>query len=615
MEKTTNKSTGLENAMIVEKPKKIFSIRTVIKVLILSLVIYILLGLRYYPHDVAVWLWKYKTFIAIGALCIIGFWKWRKMKRFPKLIRIPLRIVLMLTTVLMLCLFLIPKAYYHTYRWYVCAVMDKEEIHEMPYTENERLHDKETVDAYAHSKTNGNLPVTTPRLITNNFIDSSHIAWSMSRSPIKKNFWQFDDDITKAYIIPAHTAMPNIVKHSYDVNFTVGEAMHWDKNAFVNAVKRLRHRYFNYETDKVVVLEKSKGEYVLEVTLIKWTGWLFPIPVIGGVIEIPSREVSTGGMFIRTIIGQGTFIPASDFHKYPYLDGQNLFSEEYARFYAEVFSYRNGINEAIGNKKSAVEIPDVENSSNHYPFFSYYNWSKTKIKTPNGLYMFIPLEPSDSINSSMAISFFMKADGLGKIYYYDHASVQDGTSGVSIVGGTVKKVYPQYAWGGGHFRIADVRLYLPNIPELTDTSHKTIPNYFFITSVVAINEKTNMVDASAIPDIVAINMSDNNFPPVKLDGYHPENWINQMRVAYKLESLTPQKVDTIRNKVVVITDTIRNSIPAIQQPDAPVVPVTVKTDTVKKETPVLKQPAVVKDTVKPVVKQQPQKPKPKKKKG
>lgn len=611
MEATTNKPTEIANATVVEEPKKsfwlkvknIFSMRTVIKILILSIIVYILLALRYYPHDGAVWLYKMKTFIIIGILCIIGFWKWRKMKRLPKLIRIPLRLVLIVTTILMLCLFLIPKAYYHTYRWYVCTVMDKEEIYEIPGTGYERVLDLETVDAYAHSKTNGNLPVTEPHLIKNDFLDSTHVAWSMMRSPIKKNWLQWDDDITKAYMIPAHTAMPNIVQHSYNVNFTVGEAMHWDKNAFVNAIKRLRHRYFNYETDKVVVLEKSKGEYVLEVTMVKWTGWLFPIPVIGGVVEIPSREVSTGGMFLRTLIGQGKFIPASDFPKYPYLDGQNLFSEKYARFYAEVLTYRNGINEAIGNMKSAVEIPDIEYSSNTYPLFSYFDWSKTKVKTENGLYMYIPLEPTDSINSSMEISCFLKADGRGKLYYYDHAKAEDGISGVSVVTGASKNAYSNYVWGK-HFRITDIRPYFPDIPELVDTSHKTLPNYFFITSVVAINSQTGKVDAGAIPNLLAINMSDNKHPAIKLDGYHPENWIHQVRAAYGFKSLVPEKIDTIRNKVVIITDTIRNTIPAIQQPVVPLVPVPEKKDTVKKEIPVLQQPAV-KDTVKSVVKNKP----------
>ena len=495
--------------------------------------------------------------------------------------------------------------------------MDKEEIFEMPGTESERLHDIETVDAYAHSKTNGNLPISSLHLIKNDFIDSSHVAWSMSRSPIRKNLWQIEDDITKIYVIPAHTAMPNIIQNSHDVNFAIGESMHWDKNAFVNAIKRLRHRYFNYETDKVVIVEKSKGEYVLEVTLIKWTGWLFPIPVIGGVVEIPSREVSYGGMFIRTLIGQGTFIPASDFPKYPHLDGQNLFSEKYTRFYAEVFSYRNGINQAIWNKKSAVEIPDIEYSSNTYPLFSYYNWSKTKVKTENGLYMFVPLEPTDSTNSSMEISFFLKADGRGKVYYYDHSRAQDGISGVSTVFGAVKKTYPNYGWGT-HFRIADVRPYFPDIPELVDSTHRTIPNYFFITSVVAINSATGKVDASGVPNLVAVNMSDNRHPAIILDGYHPENWIHQVRAAYGLKSLIPEKVDTIRNKVVIITDTIRNSVPAIQQPVVPVVPVSEKKDTVKKESFVVKPVPVEvkKDTPVTVVKQKPvvkKKPKLKKK--
>lgn len=522
--------------------------------------LWLLLAIRSMYHQPLLFVWKYKTFVVIAVLLlllVLRLWVKRSTTTFPWG-----RLILSLLIVgFIVSWFTKPmQAVYHElYMSHLYDALDKQEIRQLPLTKNERVHARLSIWSYAYSKTNDNLPVSTPHLIHDVFADPHDNVWSMANLTVEKNMWQIDDDIKEVYLLPSHMANPILPDHRKSVNFNTGESMRFDKNAFVNAIKAMGLNYFTTEPDDVYYMHNDQGQMVQVVSLITWTGWLFPIPRFGGVIVVPSGDISAGEVVTRDLIGFGTYISPEDCAKYKYLDDQNLFSEKITRLYAESFSYRKGIYEAKFTKKDAIEIPNIAEVNNEYPFVSDYDWSQTNVKTPNGLYHYIPLEPSDAVNTSLSLSLFMRSDGKGKIYYYDHTKVKDGLSGVTSVLGIAKKQYPTYSWD--HFHISDVRTYFPNIPELKDPKNVS-KNYFYITSIVALNKATKQVDAGTLSDLIAINLRDNN--AIKLDAVHPERWTDQVREAYnfplsenaKKEAVLSQKVDTIHQRIVVIQDTI-----------------------------------------------------------
>lgn len=525
--------------------------------------LWLLLAIRSMYHQPVLFVWKYKTFIVIAVLLLwlVGRLWFKSSSNQNPTFPWGKTLLSLLVVGFIVSWFTKPmqSAYHELYMSHLYESLDKEEITQLPLTKNERVHARLSIQSYAYSKTNNNLPVSTPHLIKDKFAYQHDNVWSMANLTVEKNMWQIDDDIKEVYLLPSHMANPILPDHRKPVTFNTGESMRFDKNAFVNAIKAMGLNYFTTEPDDVYYMHDDQGKMVQVVSLVTWTGWLFPIPKFGGVIVVPSGDISAGEVITRNLVGYGTYISPENCSKYEYLEGQNLFSEKITRLYAESFSYRQGIYAAKFTKKDAIEIPDIAEVSNEYPFVSDYDWSHTNVKTPNGLYHYVPLEPSDDINTSLSLSLFMRSDGKGKIYYYDHTKAKDGLSGVTSILGIAKKQYPTYSWD--HFHIADVRTYFPDIAELKDPKNVS-KNYFYITSIVALNKATKQVDAGTLSDLVAVNLRDNT--AVKLDAAHPEKWNDQIRESYnfplsesaKKQVQLSQKVDTIHERVVVIRDTV-----------------------------------------------------------
>lgn len=589
-------------------------------ILIIFALLWIIIATRSTYHQLVLAAWKYKAWLIIGALLLFIAYKCvrskpKEGKSFSAKQYILKKIVIPIISIGLIVAWFTPparQAYHELYMQSLYNSLDKEEITILPYTKNERIHARGSILAYAYSKTNNNLPVSKPHLIHDPYVDSVDNVWSMANLTVQKNLWQIEDDIKEVFLLPSHINNPNLQQHRYEVIFNTGESMHYDKDAFVNAIKVLGFRFINTEPDDVYYMHDDDGNLVQVVSLIRWTGFFFPKPVFGGVVVIPSKDISMGRVITRNLFGFGKYISPSECAKYKFLDGQNLFSEKVTQLYAESFSYRHGIYKAKFDKKDAVEIPNILEGDNEYPFVSDYDWSHTGVKTSNGLYHYIPVEPSDSINTSLALSLFLRSDGKGKIYYYDHSKAKDGVSGVSAVVGIVKKKYPAYSWD--HFHIADVRTYFPDIPELKSKGRL---NYFYITSIVAVNKQFKQFDAGTLSDLMAVNALDNEGIP--LNSSDPKNWANQIRSHYnKLDGIKDTfLVDTVVQKVFIKYDTI---IPppqpvVVHQPVEMVVKdisVGPTKDTVStKET--MKQ--ATKDTIKQVTSPTKAKPKSKKKKG
>jgi hypothetical protein len=584
------------NMTDVEKPKKSFKKKLIIWI-VLFFVVWILLALRPYFHEYILEAWKYKGLVIIILAMIIATFKVIKSKTTST----KWKIATIVVCIGLPSIFLIPavREFAHQmYMQHIFNTMDKKEIDELPLTRNERIHPENNILTMAYERVQGNYDISKPHLVHDYSVDSVDNVWSFYVQPSAKEGWQrVFGDVNEMYTVLSHKSNPDMAEHRIPVKFNYGESMVIDKDIKNATIKALGLKYFNTEPDEVFAMHNDVGEPVLVVSLIKWTGFVFAVPKFGGVMVFNNGPRSFGRVLTRTVIGDGTYIAPDDIKNYKYLHGQNLLSEKVARVYAEAFEYLEGYEKGKISRENAIEIPDMDKDQNEYPFTVDFNWSGTKTGARNGKYLYIGLEPIGTKRKSLVVSVFIPADGMGTVYYINHAKRNDGLAGVTSMSTKVIEELDDKDWL--HRAPVEFRPYIPNIPELSG-----MKKFFWLTTIVALSQdSTKHFGGSVAPDLVLINARDGEV--IEVNSKKPDTWANSVRERYGIPiqkdsiilskplvtlPLTDSlpKPDTVHNKVYV-SDTVR--IP-VQIPD-----------TIQKK----------KDTI-PVVKQQPIKTKSKTKK-
>lgn len=549
--KTTNQTEQPVDKQVNSKPKRNWRVIITLG----ALVLFILAFTRGYYQAPFLFLYKYIfLFLIAGGLFFV----------LTKILASAQRLVVKVILSLFILAFIgswftpwVQNRYHELHMMYLLATMDKVEIKELPLTtENkERIHPQNNIMSMGYEKIEESIDVTNPHFVKD-IVDTTQNYWSFAAQPARKNEWQrYVKNVKEVYIVPAGTANPDLVDNRYDVDFSMGESMLLDKDIINVSKKTLGLRYFYMEPSGVYYLHKSKDEIVQIVGLIKWTGFFFPIPKFGGVIEIRSGS-TTLAEIKRTIFGEGKYISPKEIKNIPYLRGQNLFSEKAARMYAEAFTYLNGYIDAKIFADKALEIPDLTADQNQQPFVTDFNWSKTKVGAKNGLYHYFSLEPMGKTRKGLVLSVMMASDGVGPVYYYDHAKHREALSGVTAMPQKVQS----YNGDGQNNKMIDweknapveFRPYIPDIVEL-----EGVKKFFWLCTVVTIpKDSTTHHDASTRPDLFAVNARDPGLI-VKLDAMHPGIWKDQIRKTLDLPVVPA--IDSISN-ITVETSLLTDSI-------------------------------------------------------
>lgn len=303
-------------------------------------------------------------------------------------------------------------------------------------------------------------------------------------------------------------------KYREKVSFTVGERLALDHNSY-NCVVRTFGPWgiFNYEPSNVIYLKDDKGVWVQVVSLIRWTGIIFPRPEFGGVQLIRQGAI---GKLDRLFFGCGEYISPEEVKKYSFLRGQSLVSPVVSRFIAESFRFQNGFFSPMPfYHYGDIRIPELPEDIAKQPFTAHFEFKDE----PGGrLYQYFALEPFDENKRGLATSVFVPADGIGKVRVYNHAAKNESLVGVSAIGRIVMATRKEYDWE--HNKPVEHRIYVRDVGGER--------RVYFLTAIVTVKE--NMDDdrfiAGAIPEIALTDPVNNTV--VWVDATRPESWTREL---------------------------------------------------------------------------------------
>jgi hypothetical protein len=386
------------------------------------------------------------------------------------------------------------------------------DLTQRPLTDNERLLALNGVHTAARERMNETEAPTLPDLVR----DGSSYVWTMAIEP-GKSLGRFLDDIEELLVIPANEPSPDISRRNRTrVHFDVGESLAFSRNINTCVTRALSPwRLFSYEPGNVTRIKDDSGKWVQAVTLIKWSGWLFPWPEFGGVQIVEQGSTNIIG---RNLWGCGRWIPPEKIAEHKYLLGQNLQPYEVTRFMAASLRFQAGFTGPMWfSRKGDLRIADMPEDVNQQPFTLYFNM-------PNGsakLYQYFALEPQDADKQGLATSFYVPADGVGAKFEYRHFHLKEAPIGVTTVADQVRASRKNYDW----VRNAPVEV-RPYTHMIADSKGNLAPRFTWMVTVVTIKERKPGVPleftSGSDPEIALVDAY--RARVVWVDSQHPDRW-------------------------------------------------------------------------------------------
>lgn len=362
-----------------------------------------------------------------------------------------------------------------------------------------------------------------PNLIRNG--DGS--CWTMAIEP-NKMWGMFTYPIDQVMCIPATDPSPDFGGNITKVHFTIGENLLLGRNT-ETCVRRSFGvwRMLSYDVGNIAIMPDDSGKMVQVVSLVRWTGWLFPWPEFGGVQVIEQGETS----MIGRLFGCGRWIPPEKIAQHPFLLRQNIVSDEVARFTAESFRFQGGHNwferflaPTFLSREGDVVIPVVPEDMNPQPYVLFF---KTKAEDKGKLYKYFALETRDVETHGLSTSLWYPADGQGPIYVYRHSGRNERLIGVTAVRDRVFASRPGYQWGPN--AVAEAR---PYIHPIADANGKVELRFLYMTTLVKFTEqKKDGEDArltpGGTPEVALVDASRERV--VWVNTFHPEKWDEELK--------------------------------------------------------------------------------------
>lgn len=376
--------------------------------------------------------------------------------------------------------------------------LDISNLNTLPLTANERVLPLNAVDSLARERVDrSEVRVTSPDLIHTPQGD----MWTLALEP-NRMVGRVSGVVDEIIQVSATDIAPDFARgEPINVSFPTGEDMMFSDNIHTCVLRAFGPwRYLNYEVGNVLYMPDNDGEWVQVVSLIKWTGFIFPRPEFGGV-QIIRQDVtnSSANRAERMFTGCGDFIPADKVRNVPFLRGQNLVAPKVTRFIAESYQFREGFWAPMSwNNEGTIIIPDLPSDVNPQPFTLHFVMPG---ETEGSLYAYFALEPSEPENTALAISLLIPADNPDRVYQIVHSELGGSLIGVSSVSAKVRESQKLIDWSQNS--AVEHRAYI----RMCQTSEGLAPKFHWMTSVVAVTQRSSDGNASdftvgSVPDVV-----------------------------------------------------------------------------------------------------------------
>ena len=391
--------------------------------------------------------------------------------------------------------------------------LNKVEINELPLTQNERIQPLRNVLSMANESVGETKDVSLPHLVR----IGTENKWTMAIQPSKKYIMQrISDNTEEVFSVSSTTPFPRFSNENrISVTFSIGESLKFSRNTYNAVVQRFNPwMLINYEPSDTFYMKNDSGAWVQVVSLIKWKGFFFPYPTFGGVMIIDNGEHDFKDYIERITIGKGTFVSSDDIKNHPFLNKQNTLSEKVSQLQAESLKFLGGFTDPLPwNMETAVKIPLMPKDQNQQPYVTDFDFSGSNSDAYSGLYHWFGLEPVGDERTSLSYSVFIPADGMDKLYYYDHATKKQGYAGVSAMPLKVKESRKEYDWNAS--TPVEFRPYIKDI-----AGRKRM---FFLGTISSISSTdAQQFDGSATPDLVLIDSEYRDV--IWIDVKHPSTW-------------------------------------------------------------------------------------------
>ena len=405
------------------------------------------------------------------------------------------------------------KMYDYMKTYNVFNNLNKVEINELPFTQNERIQPLRNVHSMGRESVGETKDVSLPHLVR---VDGQN-KWTMAIQPSENYMMQrMNDNTEEVFSVSSTTPFPRFSNENrIDVTFSIGETLMFSRNTYNAVVQRFNPwMLFNYEPSDTFYMKNDENEWVEVVSLIKWKGFLFPYPTFGGVMIIDNGEHNFNDYVERITIGKGTFVSPDEIKNHPFLTKQNTLSEKVSQLQAESLKFLGGFSDPLPwNMETAVKIPVMPKDQNQQPYVTDFDFSGSNSNAYSGLYHWFGLEPVGDERTSLSYSVFVPADGTDNLYYYDHATKKEGYAGVSAMPLKVKESRKEYDWSAS--TPVEFRPYIKDI-----AGRKRM---FFLGTVSSISStNAEQFDGSATPDLVLIDSEYKDV--IWIDVKHPSTW-------------------------------------------------------------------------------------------
>ena len=392
--------------------------------------------------------------------------------------------------------------------------LDLTEIKKLPTSRNERIQPFNNIKTMAYESIGETEEISEPQLVR---IDSTN-RWTMAIQPAKEYVWQrVSDDIEELFSVPSTTAFPRFAgDNRVKVNFSIGESLSFSRNTYNAVVKKFNlFQLFNLEPGEVFYMKDDNGNWVEVVSLTKWKGFFFPYPTFGGVMIIKNGKHTAKDYAERVLFGKGKYVSPQEIKNYPFLQKQNILSENISRLQAESLMFLGGFTDPLPwNMHTSVKIPDLSDDQNQQPFITDFNFKDVDKKAYTGLYHWFGLEPIGEKRTSLSYSVFIPSDGSNHMMYYNHVSHKDGFAGVSAMPLKVMESKKNYDWNLN--KPVEFR------PYIKDIAGKR--RMFVLSTIAAKRKNSRKFDGSATPDLALVDM--NYRDVIWVDVKQPEQWNN-----------------------------------------------------------------------------------------
>jgi hypothetical protein len=259
----------------------------------------------------------------------------------------------------------------------------------------------------------------------------------------------------------------------------------------------------------------------MAVSLIKWSGLIFPWPEFGGVQIIEQGHLH---MMPRALLGCGYFISRQDVRKHNFLLGQNIIPSEMSRFMASSFRFQGGFTAPLSlNREDNVEIADLPEGLNKQPFTLFFTMPGEE---KGKLYQYFALKPADPTKHGLSVSFFVPADGIGKMYVYRHFAHKENPFGVTQV--TTQLVASKRLYDWEKNTAVEHR---PYIRAIADSEGNVLERRLWLSTVVTLTNKREegkplVFEPGAVPEIALTDWDTGQV--VWVNPYKPDTWPAQL---------------------------------------------------------------------------------------